>query len=142
MELNRENEDTFTSALFYAISKQCFCKQFRSKQVEAVRELYHHNYVFLCLPTGYGKSVCYQALPFLFDVKHVCTALPPSKQSACLVISPLLSLRMDQVMKLKGLGIGSRIMSSSSAVDKSLLASEAEIKLGSYKIIFSAPEAI
>ena len=33
-------------------------------------------------------------------------------------------------------------MSSSSAVDKSLLASEAEIKLGSYKILFSAPEAI
>ena len=39
----------------------------------------------------------------------------------------------DQVLRLKGLGIGSGIMSSSSAVDKSLLASEAEIKLGSYK---------
>ena len=45
-------------------------------------------------------------------------------------------------MKLKGLGIGSGIISSSSAVDKSLLASEAEIKLGSYKILFSALEAI
>ena len=107
-----------------------------------MRELYHHNDVFLWLPTGYGKSVCYQALPFLFDVKLERTALPPSKQSVCLVISSLLSLMVDQVMKLKGLGIGSGIMSSSSAVDKSLLVSEAEIKLGSYKILFSAPEAV
>ena len=45
-------------------------------------------------------------------------------------------------MKLKGLGIGSGIMSSSSPVDTSLLSSEAEIKLGLYKILFSAPEAI
>ena len=92
---------------------------------------------FCGLPTGYGKSVCYQALPFLFDVKLEHTALPPSKQSVCLVISPLLSLMVDQVLKLKGLSIGSGIMSSSSAVDKSLLASEAEIKLGSCKILFS-----
>ena len=139
MELNRENEDTFTSALLYAISKLCFCKQFRPKQVEAVRELYHHNDEFLWLSTGHCKSV---ALPFLFDVKHERTALPHSKHRVCLVISPLLSLMVDQVMKLKGLGIGSGITSSSSAVDKSLLASEAEIKLGSYKILFSALEAI
>ena len=62
MELNLESKDIFTSALSYAISKLCFCKHFRPKQVEAMRELYHHNDVFLWLPTGYGKSVCYQAL--------------------------------------------------------------------------------
>ena len=60
-----------------------------------------------------GKSVCYQALPFLFDVKLERTALPLSKQSVCLVISPLLSLMVDQVLRLNGLGIGSVIMSSS-----------------------------
>ena len=98
--------------------------------------------MFLWLPTGYGKSVFYQALPFPFDVKLERTALPPSKQSVCLVISPILTLMVNQVLKLKGLGIGSGIMSSSSAVDKSLLASEAEIKLGLYNILFSAPEAI
>ena len=70
MELNLESEDAFTSALSCAISKQCFSYiMYLSKQVEAMRELFHCNDVFLWLTTEYGKSVCYQAMPFLLDVK-------------------------------------------------------------------------
>ena len=142
MEVSQGSDHTFTSALIYAKSRLCFCREFKAKQVEGMRELFYGNDVFLWLPTGYGKSVCYQALPFLFDVKLERTALPPSEQSVCLVISPLLSLMTDQVFRLKSIGIGSGIMSGSSGVDKSLLATEAQIKLGSYRILFSAPEAI
>ena len=95
-----------------------------------MRELHHHNAVLLWLSTGHGKSVCYQVLPFLFDVKLKHAALPPSKQSACLVISPLLSYGGPSI-EVKGSRYGI-----------CLLASGAEIKLGSYIIYFSAPEAI
>ena len=41
----------------------------RDKQLEAVKLLYEGQDVFLWVPTGYGKSICYQMLPFLLDVK-------------------------------------------------------------------------
>ena len=39
------------------------------KQAEAIKFIYDGEDVFLWLPTGYRKSVCYQVLPFLFDYK-------------------------------------------------------------------------
>ena len=47
----------------------CSELKFKDKQVEALNTVYDGNDVFLWLPTGYGKSICYQALPFLFDHK-------------------------------------------------------------------------
>ena len=40
-------------------------------------------------PTGYGKFICYQLLPFLFDVKLGRTNAPLVDRSVVLVISPL-----------------------------------------------------
>ena len=98
MEVVEESDctTTFLSALTYARSKLCISGEFKAKQLEAMREIYNGNNVFLWLPTEYGKSVCYQELPFLFYVKLKCNALPPNEQSVCLVISPLLSLMTDQ----------------------------------------------
>jgi len=39
--------------------------------------------------TGYGKSICYQLLPFVFDVKPGRTNAPLVDRSGVLVISPL-----------------------------------------------------
>ena len=47
--------------------------------------------MFLWLPTGYGKSLCYEVLPFVFDYQL------NRDNSAVLVVSPLLSLMIDQV---------------------------------------------
>ena len=46
--------------------------------------------MFLWLPTGYGKSVCYISSTAISYVNLDCTALPPRKQSVCLVFSILL----------------------------------------------------
>ena len=37
------------------------------EQLTAIRYLYQRKDVLLWLPTGFGKSVCYEVLPFLFD---------------------------------------------------------------------------
>ena len=41
----------------------------KAKQEEALFYLYNGRDVFAWFPTGYGKSICYQLLPFMFDFK-------------------------------------------------------------------------
>ena len=58
----------FPAAVAYALS--CLRQEhilLKDKQLEVLQELYRGNDVFAWFPTGYGKSVCYQLLPFLFD---------------------------------------------------------------------------
>ena len=59
----------------------------------------------------------------------------------CVIVSPLISMMVDQVARLRSVGVGCVILSGSS-VDKSLLASVEDVRLGGYSLIFSAPEAI
>ena len=42
-------------------------KELKDKQMEAVKAFVSGNDVFVCLPTGYGKSVIYAVLPLVFN---------------------------------------------------------------------------
>ena len=97
-------EQGFDSSVVYALScLRCGDLQLKSKQREAIKSIYEGRDVFVWLPTGYGKSICFHSLPFLFDFKLGRVSLPPNKHSVCLVMSPLLSLMVDQVSSLRGL---------------------------------------
>lgn len=61
---------------------------------------------------GFGKSVCYQALPFLFD--HKLGLVSSSRRSCVIVISPLIALMVDQVRNLRQSDVHAVIISSSS----------------------------
>ena len=50
--------------------------------------------VFVCLPMGSGKSLCYCLLPKVFDNLKLCTH---TDSSIVVVVSPLISLMKDQV---------------------------------------------
>ena len=50
--------------------------------------------VFGILPTGYGKSLCYQCLPFIFDSLQSNT----STASIIVVVTPLTAIMKDQVI--------------------------------------------
>ena len=56
------------------------------------------NDVFVSLPTGSGKSVCYGILPIVFDL------LREKPGSVVVVVSPLISLMKDQVVSMKKKG--------------------------------------
>ena len=58
--------------------------------------MYHGRDAFVCLPTGYGKSLCYQALPFVMDHKRFVAGLEEAGKSCVLVVSPLVALMEDQ----------------------------------------------
>lgn len=51
--------------------------------------------VFVSLPTGYGKPLCYALIPVIFDMK---LGLAKSPSLIVMVISPLIALMKDQFM--------------------------------------------
>jgi ATP-dependent DNA helicase RecQ len=90
------------------------------------------------LPTGFGKSVCYESLPFLFDFKLGRTSV--CDRSTVIVISPLM---IDQVTSLRKRGVSTAILSGREGVDKDLLATDKELGTpGKYSLLFCAPEAV
>ena len=102
--------------------------QFRPGQEELVDGILEGRDVFGIMPTGGGKSICYQ-LPGLM--------LP----GVTLVISPLISLMHDQVMALKAAGIPGAYVNSSLTFPQ-LRAVYRNMLLGKYKIIYVAPERL
>ena len=84
--------------------------------------------VFVNLPTGFGKSLIYQALP-VFD--HV----NKSAGHIVVVVSPLVSLMDDQVKILTDLGLSAISISSQEELDVT------KIEKGEYSIVFGSPEA-
>ena len=101
---------------------------FRPGQEELVDGILSGRDVFGIMPTGGGKSICYQ-LPGLM--------LP----GVTLVISPLISLMHDQVMALKAAGIPGAYVNSSLTFPQ-LRAVYRNMLAGKYKIIYVAPERL
>ena len=58
------------SAISYAL--ECLGKgslELKREQLEAVQIIYKAQDTFIFLPTGFGKSICYECLSFLYDFK-------------------------------------------------------------------------
>ena len=83
---------------------------------------------FGIMPTGGGKSICYQ-LPALM--------LP----GVSLVISPLISLMQDQVLALKSAGVPAAYINSSLSMEQQRLVFQ-NLRRGRYKIVYVAPERL
>ena len=85
--------DTSNDAVKYALERVGKAGMvLKSKQVEAIRCVYEEKDV---LPTGFGKTICFEVLPFLFDYKHGKvgnTSTATGRGSVVVVVSPLVSL--------------------------------------------------
>ena len=81
----------FNEAVLYAVSRPRLSNvELKREQLAAICFLYDGKDVFLWLPAGFGKSVCYEVLPFCFNFAG-------SKSVAiALVISPLVSLMVTK----------------------------------------------
>ncbi len=101
---------------------------FRDGQEQAVDSLTNGRDVIAVMPTGAGKSVCYQ-LPAMM--------LP----GVSLVISPLISLMKDQVEALKQSGIPAAYINSAMSQEEYQTVIREALK-GCYKLIYVAPERL
>lgn len=113
----------------FTILQRCYgYSQFRPGQEELIDAVLQGKDAFGIMPTGGGKSICYQVPALLL-------------RGITLVISPLISLMHDQVLSLKSVGIPAAYINSTlsgpqvQAVYRNLLA-------GKYKIVYIAPERL
>ncbi len=101
---------------------------FRPGQEEIISHILDGKDVAAIMPTGAGKSVCYQ-VPAL------------AMKGITLVISPLISLMQDQVRTLLSVGVRAAYLNSSLTPRQFQLALD-NAKRGVYKIIYVAPERL
>ena len=74
----------------------------KKEQLLSVKAVFEGKDVFVWLPTGFGKSLCYHILPCVFH--HKLGLVGSGRSSAVLVVSPLVSLMVDQLQRLRNRG--------------------------------------
>ncbi len=100
----------------------------RAGQAEVMSAVLQGQDAFVLLPTGGGKSLCYQ-LPAL-HLPHV-----------SIVVSPLMSLMKDQVDALKTSGVAAEFVNSSLSRE-AILEIFARLRRGELKLLYVAPERL
>lgn len=104
----------------------------KREQREAIMQFSQGRDVFVALPTGYGKSICYYSLPIVFDrIRKV------SNKSIVVVVSPLIALMEDQVKHCLLHGVSASYVSSDM-----VRSMRRQILEGQYQIVFISPEAL
>src|SRR5580700_9931456 len=101
---------------------------FRPLQETCIQSVLDKRDTVLIMPTGGGKSICYQ-IPALM--------LP----GLTIVISPLISLMKDQVSQLKSLGVEAEVLNSSLSLDEYSI-NKTLVVSGKTKLLFLAPETL
>jgi ATP-dependent DNA helicase RecQ len=102
--------------------------EFRSLQKEIIQNVLARRDTLVIMPTGGGKSLCYQIPALIFD-------------GLTIVVSPLISLMKDQVEQLKELGIDAVFLNSSLSAKEYNLNVD-KIKANHAKMLYVAPETL
>ena len=101
---------------------------FRHDQQEIIETLLNGDDALVLMPTGGGKSLCYQ-IPALV------------RDGTAIVISPLIALMQDQVDALRQLGIKAAFLNSSLTLNEAFLI-EQQLLNGELELLYVAPERL
>ena len=102
--------------------------QFRGKQEQIITNILEGKDTFVIMPTGAGKSLCYQ-LPAVM------------KDGTAIVISPLIALMKNQVDQLNMLGLNAKFMNSTLSKSEMNRVKRETIS-GDVKLLYVAPESL
>ncbi|MDE2427179.1 MAG: DNA helicase RecQ, partial [Burkholderiales bacterium] len=101
---------------------------FRSQQGQIVEHVVHGGDALVLMPTGGGKSLCYQ-IPALI------------RQGVGIVVSPLIALMQDQVDALAEVGVRAAFLNSTQSFEQ-ILAVEKKMREGELDLVYIAPERL
>ena len=101
---------------------------FISLQREVVENVLAGRDTLAVMPTGGGKSLCYQLPALLFE-------------GLTIVVSPLISLMTDQVMQLRELAVPAALLNSSLSPE-AYRSNVAKLREGTAKLLYVAPETL
>ena len=102
--------------------------EFRHAQAEIIQTLLDGKDAFVLMPTGGGKSLCYQIPALVLD-------------GVAIVVSPLIALMQDQVDALQQLGINAAFLNSSLSSEDAYLI-EQQLLNDELSILYLAPERL
>src|SRR5574341_2346791 len=101
---------------------------FRPLQREIIENVLARRDTLAVMPTGGGKSLCYQIPALLFDGLTV-------------VVSPLISLMKDQVEQMRAAGVPALFLNSSLQPEE-YQANVEKVRAGAVKLLYAAPESL
>lgn len=112
----------------YALKRFYGYDSFRNGQLNIILNILNNRDVFCIMPTGSGKSICYQIPALIMN-------------GVTIVVSPLISLMKDQVDSLNEDGINAAYINSTQSIEeiKKILNDTA---IGLYKLLYIAPERL
>lgn len=102
--------------------------EFRTGQLDIIEQALNHRDSLVIMPTGGGKSLCFQIPALLMP-------------GITIVVSPLISLMKDQVDTLQANGVAAAYLNSSQTREESMQVLNA-MQYGEIKLIYVAPERI
>ena len=102
--------------------------QFRGNQETVIRNLLGGRNTFVIMPTGAGKSLCYQLPAMMYD-------------GLAIVISPLIALMKNQVDSLNAYGINARFLNSTLSKSE-ITRLKKDATAGLIKLLYVAPESL
>ena len=111
-----------------ALKKYFGYDTFRPMQSEVIEAIYAGQDVLVLMPTGGGKSVCYQ-IPAI------------TMPGTAIIVSPLISLMKDQVEGLRGNGVKAAYLNSSQNTSEQE-AIEGKFLQGAYDLLYVSPEKL
>lgn len=121
---------------------QIVCEKFQIEALNDHQKRALHAYieekqdVFINLPTGFGKSLIYQALPLIFD------EVTRIRGHIVVVVSPLLNLIQDQVANLQKLGISAVSLSAVIGEEEGVEEKIKEVENGKFSVVYGTPESL
>ena len=124
----KKNEE----AMIHTLLKEVFgFDQFKGNQEAIIKSVLSGSNTFVLMPTGGGKSLCYQ-LPALI------------KDGTAIVVSPLIALMKNQVDMIRNFGaeLGIAHVMNSSLSKAELLEVKQDLKSGKTKMLYVAPESL
>src|SRR6202040_3901797 len=102
--------------------------EFRPKQENVIRSLLAAHDTCVVMPTGGGKSLCYQ-LPAVISGR------------TAVVVSPLIALMQDQAAQLAQMGIPAAVLNSSMPSDQQSQVVR-KARAGDYRLLYLSPERL
>lgn len=102
--------------------------EFRHSQHDVIQDLLNGNDALVLMPTGGGKSLCYQIPALVLD-------------GVAIVVSPLIALMQDQVDALQQLGIKAAFLNSSLSANEARDV-EQQVLNGELDLVYVAPERL
>jgi ATP-dependent DNA helicase RecQ len=126
--MHAQNHTPSQTAALKTLSRIFGYDQFRGQQAEVIETAVQGKNTLVLMPTGGGKSVCYQ-IPALL------------REGVGIVVSPLIALMKDQVDTLRELGVRAEFLNSSLPIQAQRQV-EQDLQNGKLDLLYVAPERL